>query len=208
MAIRRQLCSSVGRVTGWRTECFWLPVRFPYRQCVVVSLEKTLYAYFLIGPSQGRIRGRAIGPWLAKLHRKVSKIEACSPPPFASWASGFQALGSKSPDIGRKMGRNLSEDLFLLFTWFWAKNGTKFECDNFKFWSMFLSNFLKFLAPPLFKILRTLLGQAVYTRCAGPVWRKTCKQNSKRVLCKGVVKQSQTAWFTSTNEQTWLPLTG
>ena len=37
---------------------------------------------------------------------------------------------------------------FLLFTWFWAKNGTKFECDNFKFWSMFLSNFLKFLAPP------------------------------------------------------------
>ena len=29
-------------------------------------------------------------------------------PPFASWASGFQALGSKSPDIGRKMARNLS----------------------------------------------------------------------------------------------------
>ena len=34
------------------------------------------------------------GPWppplgrrIAKLHRKVSEIEAC--PPFASWASGF-----------------------------------------------------------------------------------------------------------------------
>ena len=26
---------------------------------------------------------------------------------------GHQALGSKSPDFGRKMGRNLSEDLFL-----------------------------------------------------------------------------------------------
>ena len=25
---------------------------------------------------------------------------------------GHQALGSKSPDIGRKMGRNLSENLF------------------------------------------------------------------------------------------------
>ena len=57
-----------------------------------------------------------------------------------------------SPDFGRKIGRNLSEDLFfLLFTWFWAKNWTKFECDNFKFWSMFLSNFLKFLAPPPFQ---------------------------------------------------------
>ena len=33
-------------------------------------------------------------------------------PPFASWALGFQALGSKPPDIGRKMGRNLGEDLF------------------------------------------------------------------------------------------------
>ena len=26
---------------------------------------------------------------IAKLHRKVSKIEAWHPPPFASWASGF-----------------------------------------------------------------------------------------------------------------------
>ena len=69
---------------------------------------------------------------------------------------GHQGLGSKSPDIGRKIGRNLSEDFFfffcsssdfgrkmgrnvsedlffLLFTWFGAKDGTKFECDNFKF---------------------------------------------------------------------------
>ena len=38
------------------------------------------------------------------------------PPPFASWASGFQGLGSKSPDIGRKMGRNLGEDLFFFYS--------------------------------------------------------------------------------------------
>ena len=107
----------------------------------------------------GAYLGGAIGPWpplwvarIAKLHRKVSKIEACPPPPFASWASG---LSSKSPNIwvkdeiiGRKMGRNvsedlfffcfslvfgenmgriLSEDLFLLFTCFWGKYGTNFE---------------------------------------------------------------------------------
>ena len=48
---------------------------------------------------------------IAKLHGKVSKIEALLPPPFASWASSFQALGLKSLDIARKMGRNLSEDL-------------------------------------------------------------------------------------------------
>ena len=46
---------------------------------------------------------------IAKLHRKMSKIEACPPP----LQVGHQALGSKSPDIGRKMGRNLSEDLFI-----------------------------------------------------------------------------------------------
>ena len=91
-------------------------------------------------------------------------------PPFVSWASGFPLeiewfwakIGMKfewrplffcsSPNFGQKMGRNLSEDfLFLLFTWFWAKNGTKFECDYFKFWSMFLSYFLKFLPPPSFQ---------------------------------------------------------
>ena len=52
---------------------------------------------------------------IAKMHRKVSKIEACPPPPPLQ--VGHQALGSKLPDFGRKMGRNLSEDLFfLLFT--------------------------------------------------------------------------------------------
>ena len=98
---------------------------------------------------------------IAKLHRKVSKIEACPPPPLQV---GHQALGSKSPDFGRKWDEIwVKTFFFLLFTWFRAKNGTKFECDNFKFWSMFLSNFLKFLPPPppppppLFKILRTLL---------------------------------------------------
>ena len=29
--------------------------------------------------------------------------------------AGHQGLGSKSIDFGRKMGRNLSEDLFLFF---------------------------------------------------------------------------------------------
>ena len=39
---------------------------------------------------------------IAKLHRKVSKIEACPPPPPLQ--VGLLALGSKSPDFGRKMG--------------------------------------------------------------------------------------------------------
>ena len=68
----------------------------------------------------GAYLGGAIGPWpplwvarIAKLHRKVSKIEAWPPP----LQVGHQALGSKSPDFGRNTGRNLSEDLFfLLFT--------------------------------------------------------------------------------------------
>ena len=42
---------------------------------------------------------------IAKFHRKVSKIEACPPPPFASWASGF---GLEITCFGRKMGRNMS----------------------------------------------------------------------------------------------------
>ena len=61
----------------------------------------------------------AIGPWpplwvarIAKLHRKMSKIEACPPPLQVE----HQALGSKSPDFGRKLGRNLSEDLFFFFS--------------------------------------------------------------------------------------------
>ena len=59
--------------------------------------------------------GGGIGPWpplwvarIAKLHKKVSKIEAWPSPPLQV---GHQALGSKSPDIGRKMGRNLSMTL-------------------------------------------------------------------------------------------------
>ena len=32
-----------------------------------------------------------------------------APPPLQI---GYQALGSKSPDFGRKLGRNLSEDFF------------------------------------------------------------------------------------------------
>ena len=40
----------------------------------------------------------------------MSKIEACLPPPPLQ--VGHQALGSKSLDFGRIMGRNLSEGLF------------------------------------------------------------------------------------------------
>ena len=64
--------------------------------------------------TRGVFRGGASGPWpplwvarIAKLHRKVSKIEAWPP-----LQVGHQALGSKSPDFGQKLGRNLSEDLF------------------------------------------------------------------------------------------------
>ena len=49
---------------------------------------------------------------IAKLLRKVSKIEAWPPPPLQV---GHQALGSKSPDFGRKLGQNLSEDRFFVF---------------------------------------------------------------------------------------------
>ena len=70
-----------------------------------------MITYRIIGHSQGRILGGGIRPWpplwvarIAKLHRKVSKIDAC--PPFLQ--VGHQALGSKSQDFGRKMGRNLS----------------------------------------------------------------------------------------------------
>ena len=49
---------------------------------------------------------------IANLHKKVSTIEACPPPPLQV---GHQALGSKSTDFGQKMGRNLSENLFFFF---------------------------------------------------------------------------------------------
>ena len=38
-----------------------------------------------------------------------------APPPLQV---GHQALGSKSPDFGRKMGRNLSENVFSFFFFF------------------------------------------------------------------------------------------
>ena len=94
-------------------------------------------------PLRGVFRGGHCAR-IAKLHKKVSKIEAW-PSPFASWASGF---GLEITWYWAKNGTKFEwRPFFLLFTWFWAKNGTKFECDIFKFWSMFLSNFLKFLAP-------------------------------------------------------------
>ena len=90
---------------------------------------KNIYLFFndvRTGAYLGGPLGHGLPLWvarIAKLHRKVSKIEAC--PPFASWASGFgfeitwywAKNGTKfewrlffcsSPDFGRKMGRNLS----------------------------------------------------------------------------------------------------
>ena len=68
-----------------------------------------------MGVGTGAYLGGALGHgppiWvarIAKLRRKVSKIEAW-PPPFGNWASGF---GLETPDFGRKIRRNLSEDLF------------------------------------------------------------------------------------------------
>ena len=45
---------------------------------------------------------------IAKLHRKVSKIEAW--PPLCKL--GIRLLAGNLSDFGRKTGRNLSEDLF------------------------------------------------------------------------------------------------
>ena len=85
---------------------------------------------------------------IAKLHRKVSKIEAWPPPPplqvghkvdptksiFCAFLQGFMLeirlnlsedlkfewrpffFICSSPDFGREIGPNLSEDFFLLFT--------------------------------------------------------------------------------------------
>ena len=111
---------------------------------------------------RGVFRGGAIGPWppfgspgLQKLHRKVNKIEAWPPSPLQV---GHQALGSKSTDFGRKMGRNLSEDLF-----FFALHlilGEKW--DEIWVWQCQILIYVPFKfsevsGPPLFKILRTLL---------------------------------------------------
>ena len=109
------------------------------------------------GLAPGAYLGGAIGPWpllwvakIAKLHRKVSKIEAC--PPFARWATGFE----------------------LEITWFWIWGKTFFfsalhlilgeKLDEIWEWQFQLQNYvpLKFSEvsappPPLFKILRTLL---------------------------------------------------
>ena len=58
------------------------------------------------------------------------------PPPLQV---GHQALGSKSPDCGRKMGRNLSEDFFLFYFCsspdFGRKTGRNLSEDLFFFCS-------------------------------------------------------------------------
>ena len=96
---------------------YFLLLKYCRRQCALLPPIWTKSLTI-----RGVFRGGAMTPlWvarIAKLHRKVSKIEACPPP----LQVGHQALSPKSPDIwvmneivGRKMGRNLSEDIFFLF---------------------------------------------------------------------------------------------
>ena len=120
-----------------------------------------LHSTRMLAITRGVFWGGAIGPWppfwvatIAKLHRKVSKIEAW--PPLCKlgirlWARNHLILGEKwneiwvktfffcsSPDFGRKMGRNLSKTI--------SNSGL---CSSQIFWTF---------CPPLFKILRTLLA--------------------------------------------------
>ena len=53
--------------------------------------------------------------------------------------------------LGENSDQIWVKTFFLLFTWFWAKIRTKFRWNNFCFRSLFLPNFLKFLASPFSK---------------------------------------------------------
>ena len=82
---------------------------------------------------------------------------------FYSFVIGLRPTRAKNSDW--VWVKTLFFLFFLLFSWFWAKNRTEFVCNNFLFWSLFFSNFLKFRPPPpppLFKILRTLLLSTAY----------------------------------------------
>ena len=82
---------------------------------------------------------------IAKLHRKVSKIEAWLLP----LQVGHQGLGSKSPDIGQKMGRNLSEDLFFALHLIFGKKWDKIWVWRFQISNLCSSQiFWSFWPPP------------------------------------------------------------
>ena len=81
------------------------------------NLYRTLSSLLL----QGRIYARAIGPWsplsvarIAKIAKKSEqKLRACPPPPPPPPLQvRHQALGSKSPEFGRKMGRKFEYGQF------------------------------------------------------------------------------------------------
>ena len=105
---------------------------------------------------------------IAKLHRKVSKIEAWPPlcklgirfdhakAMFGAFPVGFAPLVGFIFALHLILGENsdyiwVKTFFFLLFTWFWAKIRTRSGRNNFCFRSLFLPNFLKFLAPPPFQ---------------------------------------------------------
>ena len=57
------------------------------------------------------------------------------PPPLQV---GHQALGSKSPDIGRKIGRNLSEDLFFCSSPDFGRKMGRNLSEDFFFFALYL----------------------------------------------------------------------
>ena len=57
-------------------------------QATNVALQAVISGAYLEGGALGHGPPLCVAR-IAKLHRKVSKIEAC-PPPFASWASGSE----------------------------------------------------------------------------------------------------------------------
>ena len=104
---------------------------------------------------------------IAKLHRKVSKIKVW--PPLCKLGIRFDftkgMLRAFLPGYGQKMGRNLSEDFFFFEKW------DKIWVRQFKIQIFVLLKFSEVSAPPLFKILRTLLHERLKSFNFGsPVW--------------------------------------
>ena len=120
-----------------------------------------------------------------------------APPLFASWALGFQALGSKfewfwqkmgrklsedlffcsSPDSGRKMGQNLSEDhFFFALHLILSEKWKEIWVRQFQILIYVPLKFSEVSGPlPLFKILRTLLRWTIRRLTISQLWLSTWK---------------------------------
>ena len=78
-----------------------------------------------------------------------------------------------SPDFGRKIGPNLSKDLFFLpFTWFWAKNRTKFEWRPFFALHLILGEKSDWFRAEQFLIQTFAL--LIFSEVSGPPFSKSC----------------------------------